>query len=58
MGVLEESGRRKTKRKNVISLVLGTVGIAGMLGIAVVAPNVLGAMGKLGILPGNDRKKS
>ncbi|MEK7133040.1 MAG: hypothetical protein AAB830_03245 [Patescibacteria group bacterium] len=57
MGVLEESGRRKTKRKNVISLVLGTVGIAGMLGIAVVAPNVLGAMGKLGILPGKRQKE-
>lgn len=57
MGVLEESGRRKTKRKNIKSFVLCTVGIAGLLGVAFVAPNVLGAMGKLGMLPTRRQKE-
>ena len=49
MGILETSGRRKTIRKNVTGFILGTVGVAGLLGVAMVAPNVLGAMGKLGL---------
>ena len=57
MGMLEESGRRKTKRKNIKSFVLGAVGIAGLLGVAVIAPNVLGAMGKLGMLPSRRQKE-
>ena len=52
MGKLEESGRRKTKRKNIQSMILGTVGMAGLIGVALVAPNVVGAMGKMGVLPG------
>lgn len=57
MGNLEETGRRKTKRKNITSLVLGTVGISGMLGVALLAPNVLGAMDKLGLVPGRRQKE-
>lgn len=37
--------------------VLGAVSLAGMLGIAMVAPNVLGAMGKLGMLPARRQKE-
>lgn len=51
MGKLEESGRQKTRKRNVTAFILGAVGVAGMLGIAMVAPNVLGAMYKLGIIP-------
>ena len=57
MGILEESGRRKTKRKNVRSLILGTIGIAGMLGVALVAPNVLGAMDRLGLMPSRRQRE-
>lgn len=57
MGVLEESGRRKTERKNIKSFVLGAVGVAGFLGVAFVAPNVLGAMGKLGMLPSGRQRE-
>ena len=38
-------------------MILGTIGIAGMLGVAMVAPNILGAMGKLGLLPGRRQKE-
>ncbi|MEK9153876.1 MAG: hypothetical protein AAB798_00225 [Patescibacteria group bacterium] len=57
MGTLEEEGRRKTRRKNVTSFILGAIGIAGVLGIAMVAPNALGAMAKLGIIPGRRQKE-
>lgn len=39
------------------SLILGAIGIAGVLGVAVVAPNVLGAMGKLGLIPNRRQKE-
>lgn len=58
MGVLEESGKRR-QRKNVLThLVLSTVGIAGGLAIALVAPNAIGAMSKLGLVPGRRQKDS
>ena len=57
MGTLEASGRVKTKRKNITSFILGAVGIAGVLGLAMVAPNVLGAMDKLGFMPGKRQKE-
>jgi DNA-binding transcriptional regulator PaaX len=57
MGNLEAVGRENTKRKNIRSFVLSSVALAGMLGVAVVAPNVLGAMNKLGFLPGKRQKE-
>lgn len=57
MGLLEASSKKKRRRTDVARMVLGAVGIAGMLGIAMVAPNVLGAMGKLGLLPGSRQKE-
>ena len=57
MGILEDSQRRRRKRNNVKALVLGSVAAAGILGLMIVAPNVLGAMGKLGLLPGRRQKE-
>lgn len=57
MGRLEESGKRKTKRKNIKSFILNTIGVAGVLGVALIAPNVLGAMAKLGMMPGRRQKE-
>ncbi|MBM3261085.1 hypothetical protein FJY93_01565 [Candidatus Kaiserbacteria bacterium] len=57
MGNLEQSSKKKRRRKDVTSLILGTVGLAGLLGIAMVAPNVVGAMGKLGLVPGPRQKE-
>src|SRR3989344_9703690 len=51
MGKREEESRVRTRRANLKKLVLQTVAIAGVLGVAVVAPNVLSAMVKLGIVP-------
>ncbi len=57
MGNLEEEPRRRAKRKNLQKIILGTVATAGLLSVAVVAPNVLGAMAKLGLLPSNRQKE-
>ncbi|MBI2674076.1 MAG: hypothetical protein HYX23_02230 [Candidatus Zambryskibacteria bacterium] len=56
MGKLENKSRKKSKRKNLQHVILQTVAVAGMLSVALVAPNVIGALAKLGILP-NKRQK-
>lgn len=58
MGNLEQSSRKKRQRQNLTRLVIGSVGLAGMLGVAAVAPNVLTAMAKLGMLPNTRQKES
>lgn len=51
MGILEAESRKRTRRANIQKLVLATaVGAAG-IAAALVAPGVLGAMGKLGLIP-------
>ena len=57
MGVLEQSSKNKRTRKNITSLVLSSVGIAGLLGVGLIAPNAISAMGKLGLLPTGRQKE-
>ena len=54
---MEQSSRKRGKRKNITDIVIGTVGLAGLLGVMMVAPNVIGAMGKLGLIPGGRQKE-
>jgi len=56
MGKIEEKSRKRSKRKNLQQVILTTIGMVGILGIGMLAPNVIGAMAKLGILP-NKRQK-
>lgn len=51
MGILEEGSRQRTRRNQLRLMILSTVKTAGLLSLAVIAPNVLGAMKKLGLLP-------
>lgn len=51
MGRLEEKSRKSTRNRKLQALILGSVAITGMIAVALVAPNVLGAMGKLGLMP-------
>lgn len=51
-----ESARR-TRRKNLKRYILGAVAIAGVITVAAVAPNVLGAMAKVGILPSRRQRE-
>lgn len=49
MGKIEERGRKRARKRNFKKIILRAVALAGVLSVALVAPNVLGAMRKLGI---------
>ena len=51
MGRLEEANKRRVKRGEIQKLILNSVKIAGILAVGLVVPQVIGAMGKLGIIP-------
>ena len=57
MGKLEQQSKIRTRRKNIQNIILGTVAVDGLLSVAVVAPNVIGAMAKLGIIPTKRQKE-
>lgn len=48
---LEERIRKKVRRSKIQRIVLNTVATAGVLSVALVAPNVIKSMYKLGIMP-------
>ncbi len=56
MGRHEEESKKRAQRTNLRKIILSTVQIAGLLSVSVVAPNVIGAMGKLGLFP-NTRQR-
>ena len=51
MGILEEGSRSRTRRNDLRLMILNTIKVAGVLGLFMVAPNVLSGMKKLGLLP-------
>ena len=51
MGKLEENNKRRVRRGQIQKLILESVKVAGVLSIGLVAPQVVGAMAKLGLLP-------
>lgn len=57
MGKLEQRARKKEKKKNLQHLILQTIAAAGVLSVALVAPNVLSALGRLGIIPNRRQKE-
>lgn len=50
MGTLEAENARRTRKNELKRIILETVKVAGIVGVFVVAPNVVGAMAKLGII--------
>src|SRR3989344_1786587 len=52
MGTLEKKSAARKKRTDVQHLILSSVALVGVLSVALLAPNVVGAMDKLGLLPG------
>lgn len=57
MGKLEEKDKIRRRKGNLQKVILGTVAMAGILSIALVAPNAIKAMDKLGILPRPRRRE-
>lgn len=51
MGRLEEENKKRVRRGDIQKLILNLVKIAGVLSIGLVAPQVIGAMSKLGLIP-------
>ena len=51
MGGLEESVRTEIRKTKVNSAIIAVLAVSGGLALAILAPNVLGALGKLGFLP-------
>ena len=47
----------KKSRSDLKRIILSTVAVAGLLGVAVVAPNAIGAMVKLGLIPSKRQKE-
>lgn len=50
MGKLEDESRKRTKRNQLRKIILESVKAAGFLSMALVLPNVLGAMLKMGLI--------
>ena len=57
MGNLEKQSKRQTRRNNIQKIILASVAMAGFITVGLIAPNVLGAMGKLGLLPKRRQKE-
>jgi len=51
MGKVEKVSRKRRKKDNLQKIILKTVQVAGLLSVALLAPNALSGMKKLGLLP-------
>jgi len=50
---MEQESKKRRGRAKVQKIILASIALAGILPVAMVAPNVVGAMGRLGMLPSN-----
>ena len=57
MGKLEIKSYKRSRRKNLQKIILTTISGTGVLAIGLLAPNVIGAMGKLGLLSNRRQKE-
>ncbi|HEY4496353.1 MAG TPA: hypothetical protein VJC04_03290 [Candidatus Paceibacterota bacterium] len=57
MGVLEKRAKKRLERETLKKIVLGTVAVAGVLSVALVAPNVLKILKTFGVQPHKRRKE-
>ena len=57
MAQIERRVSKRLRTQKLMYAILGTVAFASMLSMAVVAPNVIGALGKMGITKGGKRRK-
>jgi CRISPR-associated endonuclease Cas2 len=55
---IEREVRKRNKKSNLQRLILGTVETAGLIAVGLIAPNVLGAMGKMKLLPHQRQKET
>src|SRR5581483_11202931 len=58
MGKMETKVRRGIRHSKINAAVIGTLSVAGVLAVGLVAPNALGALGKIGILKPYQRQSA
>lgn len=51
MGKIEEKNKKRARREHLQRTVLTTIKLAGVLSTGLLAPNVIGALGKMGFMP-------
>ncbi len=56
MGKMEMESRKRAKRNQLRKIILETIKISGVMSIALLSPNVMGAMVKIGLVP-NPRQR-
>ena len=57
MGVLEQSSRKRTRNNNIQKIILQAVATAGVLSVALLAPNALQAFRQIGLFPKQRQKE-
>jgi len=57
MGKLEGSAKKKLRRNQLRRIILGTIAAAGIIGVGLVAANVLGALAKMGLMKWPRRRR-
>lgn len=57
MSQLEERSKKRGRRKNLQKVILAAVGGMGILAVGLLAPNVIGVLGKLGIIHNRRQKE-
>ena len=57
MGGQENRSRQRARKNQLRGLILDTIGTVGLVAVALVAPNVVGAMAKLGLIPSARQKE-
>ncbi|MFA6077780.1 MAG: CRISPR-associated endonuclease Cas2 [Candidatus Paceibacterota bacterium] len=53
MGKLEEKSKKRSRKENIQKIVLNTIKGAGLLSVALLAPNAVGTLYKLGVIKKN-----
>lgn len=51
MGKLEEKNKKRVKKQKLQKVVLNTIKVVGILSVGLLAPNVIGALSKTGLIP-------
>ena len=57
MGILEEKSKKRKKKENIQKAILSTIKVAGLLSVALVAPNSIQYLKSFGLIPGKRQKE-
>lgn len=57
MGILEEENKKRVRVARIQKIILNTVAAAGIMSVALLAPNAIGTLAKLGIIKTEKRRR-